>query len=344
MKARTFGLDIGSASMKALWLGEHNSRVVLESVVSAPATPRGVLSESLIDQQKFAQYVRNILDKANITTSYVNISIPENQVYSKVLEMPELSEKELSIALQFEMEQYIPLPLPEVRTDFEVLSHREKDGRKFMDVLVVGAPIKILERYEKILNLCGLKIESIETEVLSVFRAVSPILSQNSSDIIVQIGASSTNIAILKNKIMHTVFSISLGGSAITRAVSVDLGIEMSQAESFKKAYGFTESVFEGKIGRALSPILDSIAQDIRRGVLSYKERNPEEQIKQLILSGGSALLPGIDVFFTNALDTQVVIGNCWQVYGVENVPEQVAAEAPSYNVVAGLALRDLIK
>ena len=70
-------------------------------------------------------------------------------------------------------------------------------------------------------------------------------------------------------------------------------------------------------------------------------EKNNNEEIKQIILSGGSALLPGIDVYFTNMLGIQVVIGSGYDVHAIQNVPEEIKNDAPSYNVVVGLALRD---
>lgn len=343
MKAKTFGLDIGTTAVKALWLGKKDNRLVLESVASAATGPRGILSDSFLDQQKFADFIRGMLENAHITIPNVNIALPESQIYSRVFEMPNLSEKELSIALQFEMEQYVPLPLDQVRTDFDILERREEVGKKVMSVLVVAAPLGTLTKYEKVINLIGLKTETIETEMVSVFRCLFPLLSPASPDVIVHIGASTTSVAIARNKVINAIFSIPLGGVAITRAVSLDLGIEMTEAEVFKKVYGAKETMFEGKIGKALSPILESIVGDVRRGILSYKEKNQGVQLRQVILSGGSALMPGIDIFFTHGLDAQVVIGNCWQIYGVGNVPHELMEQASGYNVAVGLALRDVL-
>ena len=104
-----------------------------------------------------------------------------------------------------------------------------------------------------------------------------------------------------------------------------------------------TKDTFEGKIGRSLTPILESITGDIKKAMLSFREKNNNEEIKQLILSGGTALLPGIDTFFTNVLGYQVVLGNCFSAYNMGNVPNELQIEAPSYNVVVGLALRNLL-
>lgn len=343
MKSRTFGLDIGTTSIKAVWLGKRGNEITLESVVSTPTTTKGMLSESNLDQRLFSDTIKNILKSASITSNHVNMSIPESQVYSKVIEMPELSESELTAALKWEMEQHIPLPLDQVKTDWQVLDHIEHDNKKVMNVLIVAAPVGIIERYDNLLSATGLSADVIETEIISVHRALYPILNKGAADVIVHLGASTTDIAITRNGIVNTVFSVPLGGIAITRAIAVDFGIDPSQAENFKRAYGLSQNVFEGKIGKSLEPVLQSILGDIRKSILAFKEKNNNQDIAQVILSGGSALLPGLHIFFTNFLGIQVVVGNGWEVNGIANVPQEVIEDAPSYNVVVGLALRDLI-
>lgn len=343
MRTNTFGLDIGSSSIKAAYVRRNGNSLMLSSVATAPSTPKGITSESLIDLQALSEVIKQMLEQANIKITDVVVSVPESRVYTKVIEMPDLSEQELSAALKFEMEQYVPLPLDQVRTDWEILGRSETEGKKTMDVMLVAAPLTTLQKYEKLMELVGLKTNAIETEIVSVHRALLPLLNNQDSNIIVHIGATTTSVAIVRAGTIKMVFSIALGGTAITRAISVDLGIDSTQAENYKKAYGLNKDAFEGKIGRALAPIVESVIGDIKKGILLFREKNNNENIKQVILSGGSALLPGVDAYFTNALGAQVVLGNSWSVYNVGNVPNELQIEAPSYNVVAGLALRNLL-
>jgi type IV pilus assembly protein PilM len=343
MKSKSFGLDIGSTSMKAVWLGRSGNNLTIESVVSAPTTTRGMLTESDMDQKMFADSVKGILKSAGITEKNANVSIPESQVYSKIIEMPDLSDSELAASLKFELEQHIPLPLDQVKTDWQVMERIDEAGKRKMNVLIVAAPLGILAKYEKVTGLIGITPQTVETEVISVHRALSPALDQTAADVIVHLGGSTTDVAIVKNGVLNMIFTIPLGGIAVTRAIAIDFGIDPNQAENFKRAYGLSQNVFEGKIGKSLEPILQSIIGDIRKAILSFKEKNNNMPVKQIILSGGSALLPGLHVFFANILGIQVVVGNCWEINGVADVPQEVMEDAPSYNVVFGLAMRDLL-
>lgn len=343
MSANTFGLDIGTTSIKAVSLKSDKSKISVASVAVSPFTAKSILSESQINQQTIASSVSEMLEIAQIKSKDVNVSIPASQVYTKIIEVPELSKKELSSSLSWEMEQYIPLPLNQVRTDWQILDHFTKSGQKTMSVLIIAASLTILQKYENILNLSHLKPASIETEMISIHRALSPMLAPSETTLIVHLGSSTTNISITSDKVLRFVATIGLGGLAITRAISSDLGISSSQAEELKKVYGVDTSTLDGKIGDALRPILDAIIADIKRAILTYKEKNPGSVITKVILSGGSSLLPGLSGFFAESLSLSVEIGNVFRAYEISNVPEEILDEAPSYNVVLGLALRDII-
>lgn len=343
MKKQLLGLDIGATSIRAASLKKEGNNFLLDSVIVAPSALKGVLSESLLDQQMMADAIKEALKKADIKNQEINISIPENQVYTKIIEMPQLSEQELAAALKWEIDQYIPLPRDKVRTDWQILEKRELNGKKTMNVLLVAAPIQLIDKYEKILNMAGIQASSIETEMIAVHRALYPLVKEQTSSIIVHLGSSTTNIAVIRNGVINMILYTNLGGASITRAVATDLGIDSQQAEDLKKAYGLNQDVFQGKVGKSLDPILNEIGGDIKKTMLLFKEKYENEKISQIILSGGTSLLPGLDVYFTNSLNTQVVIGNCWENYKIQNIPDQLKADFPSYNVVIGLALRNLV-
>ncbi len=341
--AKSFGLDIGATSLSVMQVRQEANAFFLDSVATAPLTSKGILSESIVDQQILADSIKKLVSDSKVNATEVTIALPQSQVYAKIIEMPQLSEKELTAALLWEMEQYIPLPLDQVRTDWQILDMWEKDGRKMMNVFIVAVPLSVIEKYEKIISLTDFTLRNVETEVIAVHRALLPLVHNPHANLIIHLGSSTTDIIITKNGVINMIFSIGLGGLAITRAISVDLGIDIHQAEDYKRAYGLSEDVFNGKIGKSLSPILQSIVGDIKKGILLFKERNSNENIKQVVLSGGNALLPGLDVFLANTLNIEVMLGNGLKLHQLSGIPDPINADFPSYNVVLGLALREYL-
>lgn len=337
------GLDIGSTSIRVASIKRAGEVFSLESIASVSSPQKGIASESLIDLQALSEVIKQAVISSNIRERHVALCLPEGQIYTKIIEMPQLSQQELSAALKFEMEQYIPLPIDKVKTDWEILGRNDEEGRKTMNVMLIAAPIFLLEKYQKIMEMAGFVPETIETEIISVHRALLPLISSPYSNMIVHMGGTSTTVAIVKDGVIRMVFSNNIGGITLTRSISLDLGIDAAQAESYKKAYGFNTSAFEGRIEKVLQPVVESIVADIKKAIFSYREKYNGESIKQVILSGGSALLPGIDVYLTNALSTQVVLGSAFAAYNMQNIPKELEVETPVYNVVVGLALRNLL-
>src|SRR5947207_792276 len=111
MKSNTFGLDIGTSKIKAVWLDwDKNSLSYVSAMASQTPSP-GIQSESPFDHQELAQAINKLVSDAKITTDKVAIALPENHIFTKVIDMPVLSEKELSNAIYWEAEEHIPAPI-----------------------------------------------------------------------------------------------------------------------------------------------------------------------------------------------------------------------------------------
>ncbi|MDP3988401.1 MAG: type IV pilus assembly protein PilM [Candidatus Levybacteria bacterium] len=342
MKDKPFGLDIGATTMKAVWLSEGKTGFLLKASVVVSTPPKGMLSESPIDQEEMSQAIRNIIGQAKITVSSVNIALPETQVYTKVLEMPVLSDKELSSAIYWEAEQHIPVPLPSITLDYKVLKRPDQgELNGTMTVLLVGAPTMLINKYEKIMAMSGLTINSVETEILSVIRSSQR--GQNSPNtLFVNIGAINTFLAIVKDNILVFTYSIPTGGSVINRAIAADFGFTTIQAEEYKKVYGISEKILGGKIGKVTTPIVMSIVSEVKKALSFYSEKyKSESSIQQILLSGGTAKLPGIDAFFAQNCGIETVTANPWKILSDQNVPKEILDNAPDYAVAVGLAMRD---
>lgn len=350
---RTFGLDIGVTSIKAVSLSYEKNGFLLSSCIIAPSTQKGMLSESPLDQEEMANAIKKALAAAKITAKNVNIALPENQVYTKIIEMPALSDRELSLAINWEAEQYIPVPLTTVSLVWAVLNPIQKGEKtilnKKLQVLVVGAPTALVDKYRKILAMSGLNVVAIETEILSVVRSLTYQKEKPSdpfpTSIILSIGAINTSLALVKDGIVIFTYSIPVGGIAINRAIEADLGVSLMQAEEYKKVYGVLKSSPSAKIGDAIKPILNSILEEIKKVMIFYSQKYKDDAlIQQILLSGGTAKLPGLDIFFAENTGIETVIADSWSILASNSVLSQDARNnSLDYTIAIGLAMRGYI-
>ena len=211
-----------------------------------------------------------------------------------------------------------------------------------MQVLLVAAPTGLIDRYDKIMSMAGLQVVAIETEMISVIRSITSNRKIPTS-ILVHIGSLSTSLAILENNIVIFTYSIPIGGLAINRAIASDFGFSLTQAEEYKRTYGLLDKNFGGKIGKAIEPILLAMITEIKKALTFYKERsNNQNVVNQLILTGGTSKIPGLDLFFVQNAGLETVIVNPWIQMNVQNVPKEIIDNGPEYAIAVGLALKDL--
>lgn len=344
MKQLPFGLDIGANSLKAIWLSKDKNGFFLNGFSTLPTPQKGMTSDSPLDLEEMSNAIRTLVSEAKITTKNINLALPENDVYTRVLEMPALSDKELSSAIYWEAEQCIPVPLTSVMIDWKVLK-RPKTNESKMTVLLVGAPINLVEKYQKVVDLAGLSAVSMETEILAVVRSIvypnSPQVPFPNS-LIIHIGALSTLLTSIKDGIIIFTYFIPIGGMAINRAIASDFGFTLSQAEEYKKVYGYSSKMFGGKIGKSAEPVLQSVLAEVKKALAFFNEKyKAEAVISQIVLSGGTAKLPGLDLFFVQNSGIETVIANPWKIINNQKIPEALINDAPDFSVSIGLAMKD---
>ncbi len=342
MKSKAFGLDIGTTSIKAVWLNHEKNTFVYNTSFDVVMPPQGMQSESPFDQQEMAQYINKVVIDSKITTNKVNIALPENHVFTKVIDLPAISEKELSSAIYWEAEQYIPAPLDTMTLDYTIL-RRPKDSlsEQRMQVLLVAAAKQLVKRYQTILELAGLTLVAVETEILSVMRGIVG-GNRIPTSLLMNIGALNTLLSIVQNNTIVFSYSIPLGGTSLTRSIAADFGVATNQAEEYKRVYGLSDKNFGGKVGQAIEPILSTILVEVKKALTFYNDKyKNESSVSQIILTGGGASLPGIDMYFAKNIGTETVTANPWKMLNIQEVPSEVESHGPEYTTAIGLALKE---
>ena len=336
----TIGLDIGSHKIKLVELTPEGGNMRLVAVGSIPTPPKSLTANAPSDIDAVGVAVKKLLRDTGAKSRTVSISFPESLVFTRVIEVPALSQRELASAIKWEAEQYIPLPLDQVNVDFTVLRDSKETGTNKMDVLLVAAPRALVEKYMAIMEAAEVTVSVAETEIIATSRALARTMGTLKSAMIVSLGAQTTDLAIIRSGILVYTRSISAGGEALSRALAQGLGFEILQAEEFKRAYGLEKDKLQGKILTAIAPIMDTIVGEIKRAMAFFGEKHKDEQIETVFLSGGTARLPGMVVYMAEHVGIEAQLANPW--LGIIKDPRfaSVEAEGASYAVAIGLALR----
>jgi type IV pilus assembly protein PilM len=336
----TVGLDIGSHNIKLIELVSEGNQIGLVAAGSMPTPPKSTSSTLNADLEAAAAAVRQLVKDTGTKSHEVNLALPESKVFTRVIEVPQLSFRELTSAIKWEAEQYIPLPMDQVNVDFTVLRDSKSTGTNKMEVLLVAAPKALLDKYLTIVEMAGLQAVSAETEIIATSRAIGRSIPTVKNLMVVSLGAATSDIAILQNGILTFTRSMSAGGEAITRAIAQNLDFNLTQAEEYKRTYGLQKDKLEGKITAAAKPIMDTIIGEINRATAFFEEKNKDQHIETIMLSGGTARLPGMVIYLAENINTEIQMANPW--VGIVREPRfnVLNTEGPNFCVAVGLALR----
>jgi len=333
------GLDLGTNTFKAVEISRDSKGAFgLVEFAYGPASKSSILSESKESLGDYSNHLKDFIRSHSFTTRNVVVSLPESQVFSRVISMPKMSEKELSSAISYEAQQYIPVPIESVNLDYKVIDTKEK-----MEVLLVAAPISLIKKYLKVLESASLTAVGMEPETASIVRSSVSGAPFSGATLILNIGGGMTELAIAFKDNVRFSRGIATGGTALSRAISQELGFEMSQAEEYKKSYGLDETELEGKVVKVLKPVFDVIVGDIRRAIAYFNSHNQEIPIRRTVICGGSSLIPGILVYLAKELNMEVQLANPFREVsvGAKFPKEKIADLEPIFSVAVGLAMKE---
>lgn len=342
MAAQTIlGLDIGSSNIRAVVLDNSKQppRLISLGKIASPAP--GINSEADFDIESLAQTIKLLVTEIKSPTKDTVISLPESKIFTRVIyDLPFLTNEELSHAMRFAAEEFVPMPIQDVNLNYQILYRSAQKGPNSRTVvLIIATPKLLLDKYLKILTLAELKPLAIETELIAASRSLVTYSDYSPTTLILQMSNTTTDYAIVSGGLILLTRSISTGSTALTRAIAQSFGFEFAQAEEYKKVYGLNESQLEGKLFSVLRPLVNIIVAETRKVIQSFETLNPSNPIKRVVLSGGGASLPGLVIYMANSLALEVQEADPWaSVAHSSEFNQKLASDASSFSVAVGLA------
>ncbi len=287
-----FGLDIGSSSIKITQSSLMGSRGFSVEAVGLAVNPAGSIDFTNPEVgAKLGPVVKQLVSSLKIRDKRVVVAVPESKVYSRILTMPQMSEAELTSAIKWEAEQFVPIPVAEVELDFSILeSQVAGSSEKKMLVYLVAAPKKYLQAMVDFLTSTGLEPIAIESEMVATARSLTFGIPATTS-LIVHMGSMSSVLAIVDGASLSFSYVAESGGVALTRALAQSLSLPLPQAEEYKRTYGLDQAQVEGKVRTGLLIILNNIVGEIRKA-MEYHLTSRKTRVGRIVLSGGGAYLP----------------------------------------------------
>jgi type IV pilus assembly protein PilM len=333
-----FGLDIGNTDIRLVQLRKGGAKPALVTYGDIKVPAGLTTSDSALDADKVAGIIRQLAAEARVTTKQVVAGLPSASVYSAIITTPVLSASDLSKAIHYQADQYIPMALDQVKLDWAVVGPGKND--KEQDVLLVAAPNTVAAKYTNIFEKAGLEILALETNATAISRALVA-KGPGLAVMILDMGSGTSDLTVVYDNAPRLIRSMPVGGATFVRAVSQNLGLDETQAYQFTYKFGLTQTKLEGQVYKAIKPSLDNLITEIQKSAKFFQDRYPEVKLEKIIVTGSTVALPELTTYLANSTGLPIEIGNAWiNVAYPASLQDKLMSLSIQYAVASGLAQR----
>lgn len=347
-----FAADLGSTAVKIIHLKQSGNKYSL--------LKWGVVSFSDSAADLSVQDRRNItaarlgefLAKEKIATKNVISSVSGNQVIVRYIKLQKNTREVLNKTIQMEAEPYIPFDINEIDLSFHILGDVTEEGQKKMETILVAAKKEVIQNRLDILNDLGLRTIIIDLDTFALANAYEINTDQDTNEtvLLVNIGSTVTNMAIIENRAPRVVRDVFISGTSFSKAIQRNMSCDAKTADDMKSRYGLLVTVEEKEktlaenqkealqVSTAMTPVARDLLTEIHRSIDFYVSQNPDKAINRVLLSGGTANLKNLDKYFSQELKLTVELFNpLAKIEGGDTVPVNMACQLA---VAVGLAVR----
>ncbi len=310
------GVDISDHSIEILLLGRSGAISSYgRSVLKAGAVQNG----EILNQKILSETLKKTLEKAGPRplevpehTREKKSFIFEKRDYKSIVTLPDSktfihifdfeTRKDLYRRIKERAEETIPFKMEDLYWDFSEI-RTDKPGVR---VLFVATLRDIADTYIHFFKSTNIEPVAFDIEGASIGRALLPLdnliekekevkMKDGRPRMIIDMGARTSVLNVFnKNGSLAVSVSLPYAGHYFTKKIADHFDISNDEAERLKRKNGFLK-------GTETFPVLEDHGKKIIREINQaerYYQKEFNEKTEEIILAGGTSLLPGIEDFF----------------------------------------------
>jgi type IV pilus assembly protein PilM len=339
-------LDIGSSHVKLLELERDRSgRYRLKHFGVAPVPPEAIVDGAFMNTSAIVGTIRELVARHRVKTKDAVVGVAGNSVIIKRISLPLMTQDELEESITWEAEQYIPFDVNDVNIDAHILKGQADEAGQ-MDVLLVAARKELINEYQSLVLEAGLRPAVIDVAAFALenqFTLNYDVVREPTA--LVNVGASSVNLNVLRGGVSAFTRDIAIGGRAYSEEIQRAMNVSYEEAEAFKVGGGDKDraAVVPEEVERVLTTVSETISAEIHRSLDFFLSTSGGSPLARLYLSGGAASTPGLQGALQRLCACPVEIVDPFRRIQVDErafTPRFLKDVAPQAAVAVGLGLR----
>jgi len=342
--SKIIGLDIGSNAVKMVEVDRSKRGFELQFAGLAPLPDGAIVEKSIKKPDLVGNAIGSLYRSSKSRTRQVAISVAGKAVIIKQVTMSSMTDAQLEKQIQMEAEPYIPFDIKDVNLDFFIMGDRpEKEGA--MEVVLVAAKKDYMAEYIDMvssLNLVPLVVD-VDPFALEVMYEFCYPNVQEEVVALVNVGASTININILKSGASQYTRDLPLGGDSITREIVRFFDVSFDQAENIKRGAQVAK-INPRSLRKIFLRSVDYFVSELQKILDFFSTNISYDPIQKIFLSGGAAGTYGLSSTMESELNIPVEIVDPFRSLRVDDKVfdmDYLNNIGASMAVAVGLALRD---
>lgn len=326
------GIDVGTSSVKILQISGAPDKPSIAAI--------GYRDISGLSAGELSDSVKSLADEAKVSSKDAHISISGPSVIVRFVLLPRMDDNALKGAIRYEAEKFIPYNVNDCTIDFQTLRKDDKENK--LNVLLVAAKKDYVLEKVRIVEKAGFAVKVVDVDSFAIANAFlrnHPAGVSDKSFAVLNIGATYTNLSILKGESIFFSRDIALGGNDFTFSISKKLGIDQKAAQEIKVN---TPKDKEASVSDCIKGVFSDLMDEVKLS-FGYYENLAGKGIDEIYVSGGGSNIIGLSQMFEEGLGSKP---NTWNpLEFLEPSSEGDGSGTPdkapmSFCVAAGLLVR----
>jgi type IV pilus assembly protein PilM len=355
-----YALDIGGSSIVVVGVSGKPGGLKLHTYFEWPIPSGLVIDGEIAEPELFARELKTMVGRYKLRGRTVQLAVSNQKVIVRTIEMPDMTEEELAGAIQFQAQEYIPIPVDEVVLDSQVTGKRvDPDGSVRQEVLLVAGQRTMIATLLQAIRQSGLRVAGIDVSSLALVRALVPEAGyfaeggeQGVCRGIADISSSVSTLVVAVEGAMRFTRIVNFSSDRFARVLADARDIPFEDAHIMVRRIGLKgpmpsdNEFYPDEVVRecqeTLASVADELSEEIRRSFDYYEGQEAAARVAELILSGRGALVRNLDAYLSNSLGLPVVIGNPLMLISHNASGEsdaELSSVAPCLSVAVGLAM-----
>lgn len=359
------GLDIGTGHVRVAQVKPTNSGFSLTAYGRVNMPLGAVVEGEIVDSDTVAGAIRELWKRSGLKGRDVAIALSNQKVVVRLIDLPFMERSELEGAIQYQAQDYIPIPVDDAILDFHILGdYMTPADEHMMEVLLVAAQRDMVGAAVAAVEAAGLKLSQVDVTAFALVRGLFGPVAQVLPDEVAEAGeavgvihlsSGLTNIAVVERDVPRFTRVSSLAGNQFTQAIANVLNVTFDEAEDLKVAVGLpTVDGSPTPLPAGVDPEKAQLAQEallrevnkfiaeVRRSFDYYLTQATQVRtIRRIYMTGGGAQLNNLVNHLERGLQAHVVLADPLSrvTPASQGVGQSLAADRLGATTAIGLAL-----